>query len=285
MSYRESEYDEFPTGAAIKWGIGLLVFVISFAVFLGMFSVAQNERGVITRNGAFLRIAEPGFGVMMPFIDSIHRIDMREINPKFPDMEAYSSDQQLAKISASLIIAPKPHKLKELFSEYRSVEYAISKIIAPIMPSEIKVVFGRYTAARAIQERDKLNVEVKERIIMALGESSVFNVIRVPIEDIEYSGEYVKSVEERMKAQVEVEKIKQQWEQEKLRADIVKTQADAAAYQVEVKGKAEAMAIDLMGQALAKNPQYVEKLQAERWDGKLPSTMIPGSAVPFVNLK
>lgn len=273
------------TGQIAGWAFGVAAFLGLFTLFMGYYTVAQHERGVITRNGAFLRIAEPGFGVMMPFIDTIHRIDMRQINPKFPDMEMYSADRQLAKIDASVILAPKPHKLKELFSEYKTVEYAISKLIAPIMPAEIKVVFGRYTAERSIKERDKLNVEAKERIISILGDSSLFNVYLVPIEDIEFSKEYVKSVEERMKAEVEVDRIRQQWEQEKLRADIVKTQADAAAYQVEVKGKAEAMAIDLVGKALAQNPKYVEKIQAERWDGKLPTTMVPNATMPFMSIK
>lgn len=247
--------------------------------------MAQYERGIITRNGAFLRIADPGLGVMVPFIDSIHTIDMREINPKFHDMEMYSSDQQLAKIDASIVIAPRVDKLAELYTKYRTVENAIKVLIAPVVPSETKIVFGRYTATRAIQERDRLNIDAKERIIMALGENSIFQVIRVPIEDIEYSKAYVNSIEDRMKAEVEVLRIKQQWEQEKLKADIVKTQADAVAYQVEVKGKAEAMAIDLVGQALAKNPKYVEKIQAERWDGKLPTTMVPNATVPFMSIK
>lgn len=283
VQYREREI-EIGWGTGAKIAAGVIGFFVLLTMWLGAFRVDQYERGIITRNGAFQRIAEPGLGFMIPWVDSIHTIDMRELNPKYPDMEMYSADRQLAKVDASIVISPKPHKLKELYSEYRTVEYAISKIIAPLMPSEIKVVFGRYTAERLIRERDKLNIETKDRIIAALGENSIFNVRFVPVEDIEFSKDYVKSIEERMKAEVEVDKTRQHWENEKIKADIIKTQADAMAYQVEVKGKAEALAIDLMGQALAKNPKYVDKLTAERWDGKLPQTMVPGSAVPFMNL-
>lgn len=285
LDHRSYSRHQVPSKEFFGWGFAALVAIGLFIVFMGYYTVAQYERGIITRNGAFLRIAEPGFGVMVPFIDSISRIDMRQINPKYPDMEMYSADRQLAKVDASIVISPKPHKLKEIYSEYRTVDYAVSKIIAPLMSAEIKVVFGRYTAERLIKERDKLNTEAKERIIAALGETSIFNVHFVPIEDIEFSKDYAKSIEERMKAEVEVEKVQQNWEREKINAGILRTKADAEAYQVEVKGKAEAMAIELMGQALAKNPKYVEKLQAERWDGKLPTTMVPGSAVPFMNLK
>lgn len=281
--YRTREI-EIGWGTGAKIAAGVIGFFVLLTMWLGSYKVDQYERGVITRNGAFLRIAEPGLGFMIPWIDVIHTIDMREINPKYPDMEMYSADRQLAKVDASIVISPKPHKLKELYSEYRTVEYAVSKIIAPLMPSEIKVVFGQYTAERLIRERAKLNIETKDRIIAALGENSIFNVRFVPVEDIEFSKDYVKSIEERMKAEVEVDKVTQNWERVKVEAGIIKTQADAAAYQVEVKGKAEAAAIDLMGQALAKNPKYVEKLTAERWNGVLPHTMVPGSAVPFLNV-
>lgn len=37
--------------------------------------------------------------------------------------------------------------------------------------------------------------------------------------------------------------------------------------------------------ALQNNPQIVSLTTAERWDGKLPQTMLPGATVPFINAK
>jgi len=50
-----------------------------------------------------------------------------------------------------------------------------------------------------------------------------------------------------------------------------------------VKGEAEASAIKARAEALAQNQNLIELTKAERWDGKLPTTMIPGSAVPFIS--
>ena len=36
--------------------------------------------------------------------------------------------------------------------------------------------------------------------------------------------------------------------------------------------------------ALRDNPNYVSLTAAEKWDGKLPTTFVPGSAVPFVTV-
>ena len=42
---------------------------------------------------------------------------------------------------------------------------------------------------------------------------------------------------------------------------------------------------DLRGKALGNNPNLVTLVQAERWNGVLPTTMVPGSSVPFVSVK
>jgi hypothetical protein len=52
-----------------------------------------------------------------------------------------------------------------------------------------------------------------------------------------------------------------------------------------LQGDAEAHAINARGKALRDNPSLVELVQAEKWNGVLPTTMVPGSAVPFINVK
>ena len=51
------------------------------------------------------------------------------------------------------------------------------------------------------------------------------------------------------------------------------------------RGEAEASAIEARAKALGTNPNLVTLVQAERWNGVLPTTMVPGSAVPFVSVK
>ena len=46
-----------------------------------------------------------------------------------------------------------------------------------------------------------------------------------------------------------------------------------------------AAAIEARAKALGTNPNLVTLVQAERWNGVLPTTMVPGSAVPFVSVK
>lgn len=115
------------------------------------------------------------------------------------------------------------------------------------------------------------------------------------IEDMRFSAEYVKSVEQRMQAEVEVLKYRQQLEREKVQASIAVTQAQGRADSVIAEAKAQADAIRLRGEAeadaikarataLGQNPGLVALVQAEKWNGTLPTHMIPGAAVPMLQL-
>jgi len=62
-------------------------------------------------------------------------------------------------------------------------------------------------------------------------------------------------------------------------------EANAQAYAIEAIGKATASAITQVGIALKQNPEYVPLTTAQKWDGKLPNTMVSGQNPPFINTK
>ncbi len=125
------------------------------------------------------------------------------------------------------------------------------------------------------------------------------------LENIEFTANYLHSIEQRMLAEVEVQKLQQNAEREKVQAQITVTQAtakanavraeaqanadatrlngEAQATNIRITGEAQAAAIEARAKALGTNPNLVTLVQAERWNGVLPTTMVPGSAVPFVS--
>jgi regulator of protease activity HflC (stomatin/prohibitin superfamily) len=164
------------------------------------------------------------------------------------------------------------------------------------MNQEVKVVFGQYTAAKAITARGQLNVDAAKALTDAIAYDSVFQIEGVQIEDISFSADYIRSVEARMQAEVAVQQRQQELSQEKIKADIavtqatgransVRTEAQAQADAIKLRGDAEASAIRARAEALGSNPNLVTLTQAERWDGKLPVTMVPGGALPMLTVK
>jgi regulator of protease activity HflC (stomatin/prohibitin superfamily) len=135
----------------------------------------------------------------------------------------------------------------------------------------------------AIQERERLGQEITAAIQKA-STGPMLIVESVQVENIDFSDAYEQSIEQRMLAEVEVQKVQQNAQREKVQAEIKVIQAKADADAVRLQGDAEASAINARGKALRDNPGLVDLVAAEKWNGVLPTTMVPGATVPFINV-
>jgi regulator of protease activity HflC (stomatin/prohibitin superfamily) len=295
--------------------VGLFVLTILLGSW---YTIDQTQRGVLLRNGAFIEVVQPGLHFKWPWIDAVVKIDMQTHTYTWAKMESYSADQQPANLKVSVTLHVAADKVPDMYARFRGDEKAaIDRIIGPHMNEKVKVVFGQYTAARAISARGQLNADSATALTQAIAYDPVFVIESVQIEDIAFSPDYIKSVEQRMQAEVEVQRYRQQLEREKVQAEIFVTQAKAKAdavraeaqaaadairlrgladgdaikargtgeaASIQARGAAEATAIRAKGDALGQNPHLVTLMQAERWDGKLPVTMVPGGSVPMLGI-
>jgi regulator of protease activity HflC (stomatin/prohibitin superfamily) len=278
-------------GAAVGGLIGLSVLLGSW------YTVDQTQRGVILRNGRIIGTAGPGLGFKVPLADDVEKISVTEQITTFEELAAYSNDQQPVTYRLSINWLPDPSRVDDIYGEYKSLDGVVSRIINPVAPQESKVIFGQFTAQSAVQKRAELNTQVADRIAAAIAaRKGPLTVKSVQVENIDFSDAYEKSIEDRMLAEVNVQKENQNWEREKVLANIKTTQAKATADSnlaiakakaeaTRIEGEAEASAIRVKQEALSQSPNYVSLVQAEKWNGVLPTTMVPGSAVPFVSVK
>lgn len=274
--------------------VAAAVALFALTIFLGSwYTVDQGERGVILRNGALVGIAQPGLGFKMPLIDTVRDFSVQTHVEKYEKLHAYSFDQQPAEVKLSVNYRLQPDKVAEVYATYGSMEGVVSRVITPVVQQKSKIVFGGFTAVKAIQDRARLNDEVSQAIQHAVEGPIVIESVQ--IENIDFSKAYEASIEQRMLAEVEVQRIRQNAEREKVAAEITVTKAKASADSVratalaeaeaiKLRGDAEAQAIKARGDALRENPGLVALTQAEKWDGKLPATMVPGGAVPMLSL-
>jgi regulator of protease activity HflC (stomatin/prohibitin superfamily) len=268
-------------------GIGgaVVVGLIALTVVGGSFyTVDQGERGVILRNGAVVGTAEPGLGFKLPIVDSIREINVQTQARVYEKVMVYSRDQQNANLQVSVNYRLATDQVEKIYSEFGGQDGIVTRLLDRQVPEEVKNVFGRFNAVTAIQERARLGMEIQDAIQKA-SNNTMMIVESVQVENIDFSDAYEKSIEQRMLAEVEVQKVQQNAEREKVQAEIAVIQAKAQADAVKLQGDAEAHAINARGKALRDNPALIELVQAEKWDGKLPTTMVPGQTVPFINVK
>jgi regulator of protease activity HflC (stomatin/prohibitin superfamily) len=261
----------------------IMVLLIGFPILFGSwYTIDQGERGVVLRNGAFTSESEPGLHFKIPFIDKVVKISTQSRIATYQLPGVYSQDQQPANMVVSVNYRMNAGSMGEIYETYGGEDGVQNRLLSPQVQEEVKTVFSRFDAVAAIQQRDRLNVDAYNALQEAV--SGPVTIDTLQIEGIDFSDAYEKSIEDRMLAEVEVQRIQQNLERERVQAEIVITQANAMAEQTRVQGQAEADAINARGAALANNPALVSLVQAERWNGVLPTTMIPSSTVPIIGV-
>jgi len=281
----------------------LITLIISAVVVLilllttggSMYTVDQGERGVVLHYGEVSKIADPGLHFKWPYVDRVVRIPTRTTTGSLKDIFGYSSDQQPAQISLSVTFAINDDGVEALYTQFGKIDKLYDLVVVPIVTQEIKTVFGQFTAIRSVQHREELNNKTRDAIVTALAKYPYLRIESVQIENVDFSDAYEQTIEDRMKAEVEVERYKQNLERERIEAQIAATRAqgqadaqikaaEAEAKAIELRSKAEADSINTKGEALRKNPEIIRLIQAERWNGILPQTMLPNSTVPMLAL-
>jgi regulator of protease activity HflC (stomatin/prohibitin superfamily) len=316
-SYEEKRLDEQATLVrfiAKVAGAALGVILVVSLLLGSFFTVDQGEVAVITRFGAIIDVAGPGLHGKLPWISDVQRLSTRTQSVTWErtiedkqvhdsTLASYSHDQQAANLSVKVTYRLKsdPASAKELYATYRHLETFSERVLIPRTMQGVKTVFGQYTAAGVIQQRAKFNVDIDSAVRTAIeggleGRPSPAVIEAVTVHNIDFSDAYEHAVEQRMKAEVEVAQVAQNLERERKTAEIVVVQAKAKADSqlavaraqaeaTKIQGEAEAKAIRARSEALQSNPALVSLTLAEKWNGVLPTTMVPGGSVPFLGVK
>ncbi len=271
----------------------ILVVIVALVLWESWYTIDEGERGVLLTNGSVSSVENPGLHFKIPMFQSVVMISTRTQTFGGEPLPMYSYDQQTADLTLSVTYHIAPEQVRDVYTRFGE-DGLFRNGIYPRVTEVSKSVFGQFTAARAIQEREELNREMNSQIKAALSEIPIV-VENIQIENVDFSDTYERAVEQAAKAKADVERAKselarvEQEAQQKVKnaeaeAQATRATAEAAAYSTKVKGEAEAEAIRARGAALRDNPDMIKLIQAERWNGILPTTMVPGAALPFVNV-
>lgn len=274
-----------------KWAGGIILVLLLAIIFSAspFFTVEQGEAGVVLRFGKIVKVADPGLNFKVPIMDRVTRMSTRIEKRVYDKVLSYSRDVQEASIRLSVNYHVPFDKIDEIYTRY-GVNYA-ERIIDPIVPDRTKKVFGQYQAQTVVSDRVTLGQQIEDSIKTSMPEGIIIDSVQ--FENIDFSANYTKAIEAAAQAEAEVRRTRYELEREKVEAEKRIVQAQAQAQQIRERAQADADAIRLRGDAEGRaiaakakafldNPGYTNLIAVERWNGVLPHTMLPGSALPFI---
>lgn len=289
----------------IIWSIiGVILSIVTLiSIFGSWYIIDSGEKGVIRRFGETIKVAEPGLGFKIPIVDSVIVIPVREQTITFgsrntsgelaPTLSAYTRDQQSVSLMTSITFTiTDPIRV---YNTYRTVENMNTQTLGPRIREQVERTFGQYSVIDSINKRGELSQNLADNVKEALRNQPI-EIRNFSLVELKYSDAYEQGVEKSMQEEINRQTALREKETETIRAETnrIKQQGISDAYLIDQKakadavrmqGQAEADAIKAKSDALEKQGTGLIQLTlAEKWQGQLPQTMIPNSALPMLDI-
>lgn len=280
-------------------GVGAYVFVkiqnrsfgvgsIVSAVFMGLgVFVASQVAGSIVIVGAGERVVvfdkftgvKPvalgeGFHLIIPFVQDAITYDVRVQKNEF-ETTAASKDLQDVTTKVALNVHPSPEAVAIIYQKYGK-DYA-EKVVHPAVQESVKAVTARFTAEELVTKRETVKQEIQDQLAVFIKQADLI-LDATYVTDFHFSPDFTKAIEGKQIAEQEALKAKNTLEQVKIEAE-----------QKIANARAEAEGLKLQKEAITPSLLALRRIEAnvkaiDKWDGKLPNTIMGGGAVPFINM-
>jgi regulator of protease activity HflC (stomatin/prohibitin superfamily) len=272
----------------------ILIFVLIIYVALAVKIVQQYQQGLIERFGRYRKTLDPGFHMIVPFIEKVQKIDMREQVVDVPPQEVITKDNVVVTVDAVVYYqATDPVKLA-----YNVANFILAA--TKLAQTNLRNVIGDLDLDQALTSRETINTELRVILDEATDVWGT-RVVRVEIQRIDPPADVTDAMHRQMKAERDRRALVTEAEGEK-RAQILKAEgvkqsrildaegqaqairevADAERYQKEVVAEGEGKAVErVFGAIHTGDPtpdliaiEYLKALQAMA-DGKATKIYLP----------
>jgi regulator of protease activity HflC (stomatin/prohibitin superfamily) len=266
----------------------LLAGFVALWILWPFYSVPTGSRGVITQFGKIIDIEPEGLTVLPPW-RKLSNFSVRAETADIEGAEGSTSDTQPVKVSLTVRYSITPDRVAEVFEKY-SHDGNLSSYVQTATQEIFKAVTARYTAPDLIAQRSKVSADINSALREKLAQYGA-QVINIDMRNFSFSESYMHAIndkvtQEQLRLAAE-NKLKTVEAEQKQKIAIAEAEAKATI----ATASAQAESIRLQSQALKQSGEVldlrrieVERVKAEKWDGKLPQNIYAGAPIPFLQL-
>ena len=266
---------------------GVAIGIVALIVIGVMASAAvqivdSGHRGVLLHWNAVDVTIPPldeGLHFVVPFQDTVVNMEVRTLL-FVKSTSSASKDLQTVTTEVTVNYHPDPESINILYKEV-GLNYQ-NRIIAPAVEEVVKQVTANYNAEELITKRPLVKSDIEQEITKRL---NVYNLITevISITDFQFSALFSSAIESKVEAEQKALKAENDLRRIEVEARQRAAQAEGLALANIAEANGEAKAIKIINQALAQNPNYLEWLKTQAWDGKLPLVVGEGGT-PFIQI-
>ena len=249
--------------------VGIVIAAVVIIVLLasGIRVVRPTHRGLVERLGKYNRYAEPGFHLIIPMVERMYRVDIREMLVEAQPQMIITNDNLNARVDAQVYLKVKADENDVKASQYNVTNYEIQ--IVNLARTTLRNIIGTLTLKSANSERGRINEELRTTLLQETASWGI-EILRTELKEIDPPADVQETMNKVVKAENEkvaavnfatATKIQADGQR---RAEIKKAEGIKQARILQAEG--EALAIKLVNEAAEQyfigNAQVLRKLEA-----------------------
>lgn len=243
--------------------------------------VDAGHRGILLKFGAVdtTKVYGEGLHFITPFQDKMIQLEVRTLKVEEKATSA-SKDLQDVQTQVALNYHIDPERAHIVYQNL-GPNYNVS-IINPAIQESVKQITAQFTAEELVTKRESVKNSIDEQITRRLASYNLI-VETISITDFKFSDQFTQAIELKVTAEQKALQAKNDLERIKIEAQQLEAQAVGQQKANIAKAQGEAEAIRIIDEQLKQNPNYLEWLRTQKWDGKLP--LVTGdSGIPFIQI-
>ncbi len=218
-------------------------FVLFVVVVSGVKIIRPYERGLVERLGKYRDTVEPGLRIIVPFIERMERVDMRERVVDVPPQEVITSDNVVVSVDAVIYYeATDPQRLV-----YNVVDFYLA--VSKLAQTNLRNLVGDMQLDEALTSRDTINTKLRLILDDATDKWGT-RVVRVEIQRIDPPQDVMHAMHEQMKAERTRRAVVTTAQGER-EAAIARAEGEKQAAILSAEGLKQSNILDAQGQAEA----------------------------------
>jgi regulator of protease activity HflC (stomatin/prohibitin superfamily) len=183
--------------AGLVVGIVVGVAVVGAVVTMlirSMRIVQQGSVGVVKRLGEFRGIRQPGLHPLVPFVDTMVKVDMREFPMTGDQQQVITKDNVSLRVSATIFC--QVIDVKAALFEIADFQLAVDQLSR----TALRAVFGELTLDESLSQRDTINTRMQDHMADAAMKWGV-RLNRIEILDITPPNNVLQAMSEQKEAE------------------------------------------------------------------------------------